>query len=901
MSDGVTSEVYADVVTVYDFLSALRARSALVEVRGAIAADTAAGGMAVTDIPLRTDAQALPATIKVASGKLATLTGVTVQPDALTENIVISYAGAAAGGDSWAVEGGISGVLPNALTGVPYAHGPVGFTIPVPVASSVIDTTRVRAKYNPIQRQPGEGLPGICFKPLLLGAQPKNKAVTFTYQRKPPKECPCSNLPTQPVSLACLGLTDGGYAMALDPEVQSRLIRLYEWRTIFFACNTHIHPLAVAVRQDLDFADMVTEIFAGVLERICNTPVALAKWDECYEYMTVRLEFLVGTGGAMAQPFPEATTMQGGKIGSIYYNTHNRHYYRLADATYSGTTADTPTLPFPFSYEAGGKTKVKMFEAFPMDSSLWTTDYTVATMSRFDYTSSSEVLGVVLRYQDLGEFGFDHTGEQHNLALVPDEDGSYDTALLQLVRQYKSMMDLTLALAGIVPDPKTDASGVAGHACWRDYPSKSHWWVDETGEYLPVFTNKPYVSAVRMQDGSIVGTQEFGLGVVTQCEHRLKEGDSITITIDGAGAGAYANGDSIVIPVIGAAGAAFSGGAEDNATQTWAVRGSLSGSLPDWLYLPGSPAPYTDGPITAELAAGAIPFEVGDVISVALEGGRMRWRRDGGAWAEGDLFGAAHGLGDGLTLAATPGATPSFVTGDTWRFQAMATYGVSRLRRPRIGQAYAWDGPSTVLDVDLGDVADIEAVALALHTLPATAAITISGGELAADEWTLTPAWRDGPVVAPLSGPRAVRFLRVRIDDAGVGASIGWLWAGMGWQPSVGASELTQARQYGLSRGAGINPSGLYRGRGMGGRWAWRIEDGGALESDCADALLALVDHVAEQGVEPVCLVADICEPERASLALLDADEVSFVDHINWQHAGNRAVSVDLPFRAVLG
>ncbi len=902
VSDGATSEVYADVVTVYDFLTALRARSALVEVRGAIAVDTAPGGMGVTDIPLRTDAQALPATIKVASGKLAALTGITVQPDAPTENIVISYVGAAAGGgNAWAVEGGISGALPNALTGVPYAHGPVGFTIPVLATSGVIDTARIRARFDPTSRQDGEGLPGICFKPLLLGAQPQNKTVTFTYRKKPTKECPCDNLPAQHVSLTCLGLADGGDAMALNPEIQSRLIRLYEWRTIFFSSNTYINQLPVAVRQDLDFADMITEVFAGTLESIHASPIALAKWDEYYVGMTTELDILLGTGGAMAQPFPEATTLQGGKVGSIYYNTHNRHYYRLIDATYAGTTEEAPTLPFNYlSYE--GAASPSTFEAFPLDSPLWTTDYSVTTLRRNRSTWNTTFYGAVLHYQDMGRFYFTNLFGQDNLVLVPDENGSYDSVLSQLVRRYKAMMDLTLALAGVVPDPKTEASSVAGHACWRDYPSKTHWWVDETGEYLPVFTNTPYVSAV-LDCSLVVGTQEFGLGVVTQCEHRIKEGDSFTITIGGAGAGtgAYANGDSIVIPIIGAAGAAFAGGAGGDAMQTWAVRGSRSGDLPDWLWRPGAPTPYADGPITAELAAGAIPFEVGDAIHVALEGGRMRWRRDGGAWAEGDLFGPAHGLGEGLTLAATPGATPSFVAGDTWRFQAVATHGVSRLRRPRIGQAYAWDGASTVLDIDLGDASDIEAVTLALHTLPATVVITISGGELAADEWALTPVWRDGPIVAPLPAPRAVRFLRVRIDGAGAGASIGWLWAGMGWQPTVGASELTQARQYGMARGSGINPGALYRGRGMGGRWVWRVDDGAALESGCADALLALVDHVAEQGVEPVCLVADIREPERASLALLDADEVSFIDHINWQHAGNRAVSVDLPFRAVLG
>lgn len=107
------------------------------------------------------------------------------------------------------------------------------------------------------------------------------------------------------------------------------------------------------------------------------------------------------------------------------------------------------------------------------------------------------------------------------------------------------------------------------------------------------------------------------------------------------------------------------------------------------------------------------------------------------------------------------------------------------------------------------------------------------------------------------------------------------------------------ARQYGIARGAGLNPAGLYRGRGNGGRWAWRIDDGGAVIDTELDALITLVDHIAEQGLEPVCIVPDVSHPERASLAILDTDEVVLDDLYAFQHS-ERVVSVELPFKAVL-
>ena len=109
-------------------------------------------------------------------------------------------------------------------------------------------------------------------------------------------------------------------------------------------------------------------------------------------------------------------------------------------------------------------------------------------------------------------------------------------------------------------------------------------------------------------------------------------------------------------------------------------------------------------------------------------------------------------------------------------------------------------------------------------------------------------------------------------------------------------------RQYGLSRGQGLNPSALYRGRGTGGAWRWDVDQGGALLGSNVDALLALVDHAAEQGMEPVCLVPDMRVPARAAIAVLDADEILLTEHSNWQAEGllETMVAVDLPFRAVL-
>lgn len=870
ISDGVSPEVYANVVTVHDFLTAVEARSALVRVLGTIAADRAPGGMAITDIPVRTDAHALPVKVEVKSSLVRGLNGVAIGPGAATENIIITHAAVSASGvDTWAVRGGVTGDMPSATTGVPYTHGPISFTVPA-IAVPPGQTARISAIYQHTSRDDDEGLPAICFKPLRLGALANDKTITFTYRRRPPADCKCDHLPALRISDACLGLQEEGTDMALDAEYQTRLVALYDWRADFIATQASwavLHRIELAP-GDMDFADQATSILAAALAEVYAVEDAVDEWDAAFTAMQADFTALAGVNTAGATPLLKGGA-DGTVVGSIGANPLNGHIYRLESVVHDVTS--TPLNAVPAA-------------ALPhWASSEWPTSGTTEAMASYDYTITVTDLGLA-----------------SDLYPLPDA-----TTIGNLVRRYAARMDHCRALAGIVP--KSDASGTAtGDGCWRDYGA-SAWWVDESGEYCPLTTNQPYVSCrfgcgPDAPEGEPYSTREFGIGVVTECEHRLKEGDQIRITIQGAAnVSTYGEGDRFTIPVIAAQALPFTGGNDGDPTQTWTVRGSSSGAHPDWLYNPAAPAAYSEAsaPVELSLAPGGIPFEVGDSIRVALEGGTLRWRRDGGAWTTADIYGTPPALGDGLTLVATPGAAPSFVAGDAWTFRALATYGVSRLRQPRVGRGYAFDGAGAVLDIDLGSVQPVESVLLALHTLPATATVAISGGAAAIGEWTAAPAVRPGAILASLPAGTTARYLRVTIAGAVTGASIGWLFAGRGWQPTVGASELTMARQYGIARGAGLNPAGLYRGRGNGGRWAWRIDDGGAVIDTELDALITLVDHIAEQGLEPVCIVPDVSHPERASLAILDTDEVVLDDLYAFQHS-ERVVSVELPFKAVL-
>ncbi|MBW7848814.1 MAG: hypothetical protein H3C41_12150, partial [Bacteroidales bacterium] len=852
----------------------IEARSALVAVRGAIARDTAPGGMAVTDIPLRTDAHALPAKSTVRAAAFRGLDNIVVDPGAPTENLTLSFVGrTAAGGGAWSVAGGVSGALPNASTGVPYAHGPVSFTIPA-LAAPPGTTARISAVVTLTSRTDEEGLPAICFKPLRLGVAATDKSVTFTYRRRPPADCVCENMPALRVSDACLGLADGGSEMALDAEYQTRLEDLYEWRRDFLASNVSIYLAQSAAnagkavlradRYDIEFVDRVCAIYADALSEIYESASARLEWDAALATLQAfaatfdGIPGSVGLAGGGKQAVTWGANLDVGPDTLIKPTTQNGRLYLVTAAGQLGATepdwgaASNPitdgsaTLEILPAYWAATAARALGDAAEPGNGER----YVVTTAGTTDATEPYWPVGAGTVVD--GSVVWTRVGSSESAVALADlvdyvDGGLYWYSTTQnmdaVVQSFSARMDVCRTLAGIVP--KSDASGAGGSSCWRDDPSATHWWVDESGEYLPAFTNKPYVSVARDESGKIVSTQEFGFGIVTPCEHRLKEGDRFTITIRGAAASyAYAEGDTITIPVIAAAAAPFTGGADGDPTQLWTVRGSVSGALADWPFDPDAPAPYIDGEITAELAPGGIPFQVGDAIRIAIEGGRLRWRRDGGAWTEGDLYDVVHDLGDGLTLTAQSGQSPSFVEGDAWAYRAVAKYGASRMRSPRIGQAFEFAGSGVVIDVDFGAIAPIEAVLIALHTLPAGATATVAGGDAAPDEWSVSPDVQHGAILAVPPAGASARYLRVTVSGAGAGAAIGWLWAGVGWQPTVGASDLVLSRAYGLTRGAGINPAGLYRGRGQGGRWQWRVDDGGALFDAELDALMTLLDHV---------------------------------------------------------
>ena len=287
VTDGMTTEVYGDmdtsqpaIVTFYDLLAALQA-SALVEVAGVVAVDRAINGQAAIDVPLRTSAWLM------SMGAGVQLQGVTVPADAPTQTVTVRCINAdVIGAERWSVYGDVSQALPIATTGTPYESAAARFTVPA-VDPASVGTGEWSFKYEPAPRDESVGVPSVCIRPFKFGRNAKPRTVTFRYQRRPPPDCKCSDMPTPVVPDECLGIfTDDGGTM--DPAIKTRLLDLHGWRADFLGSNIGLiddisgapgHSTVSMDNMDVALVNALAGTLQNALLEVYEAADALTEWD----------------------------------------------------------------------------------------------------------------------------------------------------------------------------------------------------------------------------------------------------------------------------------------------------------------------------------------------------------------------------------------------------------------------------------------------------------------------------------------------------------------------------------------------------------------------------------------------------------------------------------------------
>jgi hypothetical protein len=829
VSDGSVTEIYPGVITLYDFLSALRLRSGLMTVQGVVSKSLSPGGMAALDLPLRTAAKAHPPAVSGGWYELKDFADtLTVSPSAPTEIITLDYLG-----DSlWSVKGTVSGNLAAARTGVPYSDpsSPIGFTIP---AAAVNQTSSSLAKQTGVVRitaiqyqsrddEAGETEPPIIIAASKLGANASAKSITATYKKnRKSVNCEVEELPVT-FSSYCLGLPEGGDTMALDPAYASRLNALYQWRRNFIAANT--------------------------------TPPGgsqgLVRYKVTYEQDT--------SAGWLPQT-AYFTTYESA------YNFIVRHSTSTSHRNWSGISTE-PVAPVSGAAQyLGASSDIAWMErCFALLVRSLETVYPFPTALAMWDSLKNEVLS------DL------------NALASSARDDLYKSQESFLAR-YTSALDLIYLAAGIVPGKADGADTSAG--CWRDMDAAYYWELSEG--YAPAYTDEVYYSTTL--DGE--NTHEFACVISCKCTQYLKEGDALSISIAGAsGAPTGSTSASITIPIIAGSARFLAGGVDGDDTLTWDVRGSLTAF--SQLLMSKSQARYEGSGLSFSLANGGIPFALGDTFRFSIEGGSFCWRKNGGTWS-GELPLRGTLLSDGLTAVFTPGAYPSFVAGDRFRFETRQPHSPANVAIPSPEQ-WRWDSAGAMLTMDFGADTDLDSIALARHELPAASVVTL---EMSADGSTwapLTTLSAASPVIAWIA-PETIttRYLRVTIDGAG---ALGWLFAGLALTTELAPDVIKLRRQYDLTHGP--REGAVYGGKGSAGRIEWR----NFISKAEFDEHVSAVEYCKTNGDIPLVVVPHFLHPEEAMLVTIETDGIDLVDELQFHpnDATQRMLSLSLPFTAVL-
>lgn len=462
------------------------------------------------------------------------------------------------------------------------------------------------------------------------------------------------------------------------------------------------------------------------------------------------------------------------------------------------------------------------------------------------------------------------------------------------------------ASAGIPSQGGADASIVeSGDGCWRDMGG-DFWTVvgSDKGAYAPAFTGTPYYASRLATDGKkYFSTKEFGFQINIKCPELLEYGDTIVLAIGDAGRPAtYQIGDILIVPIVAGQNLQLAGGQNGNGVLTWYVTGSVDGALAPFVYDPNTPVPYVaTGVLQFEYVPGGIPNRKGDKFTFSIEGGHYRWRKDGGSWQTGTdqlIAAVAAPFDAGLTIRFEPGASPSFVTADTFTFRALQPWAVDNVKYPG-PERWKWSGATPTLGVDIGSIVPIEALMISRHTIPQGATVTLNGGNAAANEWSEPVTWRNGVMYVEFTTPRTARYLELALTGATNG-SIGWAWAGEPLTTELSA-DVQIRPSYRVQAGTqSLDQGNRYLARGHSGSVKFSEI---ALKDADVDGLNAMIDHVKQNDDEAIVIVPNVTRPGEAYLTQIGVDEFDFeeITGNNAQGARERRYSIDLPLTGVWG
>jgi hypothetical protein len=825
--DGETeAETFSAVTTLYSLLSQIAASSALIEVDGVIANDRRPGGMACDDLSVHTASYSAGSTRGGTPYIERALVTLSVPATAPTETLRLECIGAQIpGAEIWRLSGTVSDDLGTVTSGESLTAGSYTVTVPEETAPNTAPAGTHAAWLELLTRNAQATLPSLCVRNFRLGAEAQETTWTFEWQPRPGAECPCDSVPVVGgPNPDLLGIEDEEAAVATLPATLKTLYEQVEdWRLQ----SLHLNCYFTATDDDA----FITAMVNGINAIIQSNTVAPT------EALTSGIATLLFQRASAIAKFEQADI----DAIELVANMFQRHLL-LIYAEKGGTgdldeaIADEFQTQWDFMVD-----KLSPLMVVTNDGGLvWkTTAFSQLTMPTEAATDPLAVIeGYVMR------------AIQGTRNLTSD--------LGPLTRMAQACIGKVYIAADLLRP--FDSATPTGNSVWQDQGG-DHWFASLDG-LLPIQPGYYYHSARMEADGDgterPVATRDFGIGVAIGCPEQLRNGDKLLIrtTPFGNARSTYQQGDYIEWEIVRADPVALGGGQTGDDTITFGVRGSVVGALANYELVTTAPAGYDDGGLSFTIEPGGIDFQPGDRWTFSAEGGEFRWRIDGGGWTTADI-GATVALSSGITAVFTAGATPSWVTGDTYQLTMLATSGAGRARKPD-DESMEW-ATSTQIDITPADNDPADTLLIAAHSIPSDAVVALTGSN---DNWATTAfsqvvPWSAGSMALLFDSTTCAKW-RLTVDDAG---TIGWLYLGTPERPIVSGTDDTV--EHGIWRRRMRMATGQ-RSRAIGGQIA---------HTDCdqasVDALLEAFEYAHEYDDSRVGVVS----PEgEGALCVVDTD-----------------------------
>jgi hypothetical protein len=636
VSDGVTDEVYEDIITIADLWAAVLALpSVLIEpVNGSIDTSMTPDSPAVRELAVMTDAYALPSYAGDNSSQYAgKLDSVQVGDQTLTQLISAECIdNTFLGQELWELKGSSSGSLGLAKSGELNQLGVAAFTIPQVFPKDWGTVIREDWSFKPtyMTREEGVTPPPICFA-MKLGIKSVPQEFKLIYTSKP-ESCAC---PAVTFNDAYLGFQEEGGEIGMAytipnlrywlTSVKNSMAERFIFAEPYESESLATSFLATFKKYEAIFAELgdrlnnLTEDDAGDLEDM------LADFKKL-----VNSIFVLFSGAGVGGQWAASSPLTG--VGFVTPTTPNGYIYQVVGT--SGTTGETePTWPEVLGDTVtDGTFTWRCYATTPAwddeiavtagryyqpvtpngfwylclnDGTTGTTEptwpelanaYVISGTARFLCVNPMVSVAMYVRWD--GEswvYSFETVYLSGMTNLTSDCDLIYDTVLYRKIVDACLLYETTYGLKKNTVNLTGDVPYTQGEG--------DFYWKFEGGlkQYLPAYTDIPYYSIVNECGcGNVyINTKEFGLNISVPCGGTLMEGDTITVTIGGNTERTYQIGDTTYLPTVAAADIEMAGGIDGDDTYTFGVKGTVNTSFPSHLLDRDAPLPYkgTNAPV----------------------------------------------------------------------------------------------------------------------------------------------------------------------------------------------------------------------------------------------------------------------------------------------------------------